>query len=246
MKEENYKGHIINAIKCTIDKYNDKQRYIEELIVSEQNKILEYIKDNRLKIKEIYPKFCEIYKIDIDEINFKYPWEKDGLEKGIHIFKVVQNKIKIIDEFKDLNLGYKNLWVLGDIYNIEMKIEKKNITVDIFGLIENPMNLKEEKYYNAIINNNSFDDKRTYIYIMYDYNTGYYKIGRSANPAVRERTLQSEKPTIDLIKCWIGTWDDEKILHRMFKHKRYRGEWFALNDNDIMMIKSYFKDNNEK
>lgn len=35
-------------------------------------------------------------------------------------------------------------------------------------------------------------------YLMKDENTGYVKIGVSINPQLRERTLQSQKPTISL------------------------------------------------
>ena len=36
---------------------------------------------------------------------------------------------------------------------------------------------------------------------MIDHNTGYHKIGISNNPSYREQTLQSEKPTIDMLCC---------------------------------------------
>lgn len=81
----------------------------------------------------------------------------------------------------------------------------------------------------------------TYVYIMIDHNTKYYKIGRSDNPLKREKTLQSEKPTIELIhkfKCEYGI---EKELHNLYKHKRIRGEWFKLDNDDIWYIKTYYK-----
>lgn len=78
---------------------------------------------------------------------------------------------------------------------------------------------------------------KTYVYIMIDHNTKYYKIGRSDSPLKREKTLQSEKPTIELIykfKCEYGI---EKELHNKFNNKKIRGEWFNLDDNDIDFIK---------
>ena len=60
----------------------------------------------------------------------------------------------------------------------------------------------------------------TYIYLMYDSATGFYKIGRSINPKRRERTLISERECIRSIfvspKCHRSI---EKKLHQHFKEK---------------------------
>lgn len=80
---------------------------------------------------------------------------------------------------------------------------------------------------------------KTFIYIMIDKNTGYYKIGRSVRPGYRERTLQSEKPTIVMIYNQVARVRDEAILHKMFSEKRVRGEWFDLSGSDIEKIKQY-------
>ncbi len=74
---------------------------------------------------------------------------------------------------------------------------------------------------------------------MIDHNTKYYKIGKSDSPLKREKTLQSEKPTIQLIYYFESYDNDEKILHQKFKDKRIRGEWFNLDENDIEYIKNY-------
>lgn len=72
-------------------------------------------------------------------------------------------------------------------------------------------------------------------YLMNDENTGFYKIGKSKNPKYRESTLQSEKPTINLIH--VIKQDIERELHNKFSDKRIRGEWFRLNDEDVSLIK---------
>ena len=80
-----------------------------------------------------------------------------------------------------------------------------------------------------------------YVYLMRDQSNNYYKIGMSKTPEYRDRTLQSEKPTIDMIcnkrlpslkiaKAF------EKALHNAFADKRIRGEWFSLNENDVAEI----------
>lgn len=71
-------------------------------------------------------------------------------------------------------------------------------------------------------------------YIMFDSSTGMYKIGKSNNPKYRETTLQSEKPTVELVL--ICDKDIEEKLHRHYSDKRYRGEWFKLNADDILDI----------
>jgi len=80
-------------------------------------------------------------------------------------------------------------------------------------------------------------DPATQIYVMIDRNTGFYKIGRSINVLAREKTLQSEKPSIELCFSFSSNISKEKELHTTFSDKRVRGEWFRLDDNDILQIK---------
>ena len=81
---------------------------------------------------------------------------------------------------------------------------------------------------------------KTNVYVMIDKNTGYYKIGRSINPIIRERTLQSEKPTIDMLFNYPSTNNCETELHDIYSKKRVRGEWFDLSGSDLKDIKAYF------
>jgi hypothetical protein len=76
------------------------------------------------------------------------------------------------------------------------------------------------------------------VYLMIDTVNFYYKIGISNNPDWREKTLQSEKPTIELIACkkFINrkiALSFEKALHDTYSEKRIRGEWFKLDNNDV-------------
>lgn len=78
---------------------------------------------------------------------------------------------------------------------------------------------------------------------MMDTANSFYKIGISNSPKYREKTLQSEKPTIELIysKSFINrkiALTIEQSLHSNYRSKRIRGEWFDLNANDIEDIKS--------
>lgn len=75
-------------------------------------------------------------------------------------------------------------------------------------------------------------------YLMKDENTGYVKIGVSINPQLRERTLQSQKPTISLFATTKG--NIERKLHDEYCGKRVRGEWYNLSEHDINdIIKQY-------
>lgn len=80
-----------------------------------------------------------------------------------------------------------------------------------------------------------------YVYLMKDFSNGYYKIGMSNKPEYRERTLQSEKPTIEMIanKRYPSRKIAEAIeaaLHNAFSEKRIRGEWFSLDAIDVELL----------
>lgn len=80
-----------------------------------------------------------------------------------------------------------------------------------------------------------------FVYLMYDTSNGYFKIGISNDPEYRERTLQSEKPTIEKICAKefpnrIIASAIESALHKAYESKRLRGEWFALDASDVNAI----------
>lgn len=75
-------------------------------------------------------------------------------------------------------------------------------------------------------------------YLMKDKSTGCTKIGKSFEPRMRERTLQSEKPSIELLA--VCNENIEKKLHKEFADFRVRGEWFRLEESLIKgIIKKY-------
>lgn len=85
-----------------------------------------------------------------------------------------------------------------------------------------------------------------YVYLMYDTNTGYYKIGMSNDPTYREGTLQSEKPTINLLAC--HKYPSRKFasaieaaLHNVYKDCHVRGEWYKLPKEEVVIIKEGLK-----
>ena len=85
-----------------------------------------------------------------------------------------------------------------------------------------------------------------YVYLMTDTTNGFHKIGISNRPEYREGTLQSEKPTIELV-CTkqypsraIAS-AIESALHAVYAGKRLRGEWFELSERDLEDIKLTLK-----
>lgn len=85
-----------------------------------------------------------------------------------------------------------------------------------------------------------------YVYLMVDTTNNFHKIGISNNPSYREHTLQSDKPTIELLcaKEYPTRTIAEAIeaaLHRVYANKRIRGEWFKLEPSDIDEIKQTLK-----
>jgi hypothetical protein len=99
---------------------------------------------------------------------------------------------------------------------------------------------------NIFIDDSKFEDKIKKIrkenksqikyktYIMKDELNSLYKIGKSKNPRLREKTLQSEKPSIKIVKVFEE--NIEKELHNKYKEFRVRGEWFDLNKIQINYI----------
>lgn len=106
--------------------------------------------------------------------------------------------------------------------------------VNSIWLENEPINYKSEKSVKKI--------EARHVYIMIDEANSFYKIGRARNPKTRERTLQSEKPTIEMLFNFHCTdaKSTEKVLHDKFKEKRVRGEWFKLDENDVNWIKSNY------
>ena len=77
-----------------------------------------------------------------------------------------------------------------------------------------------------------------YVYLMKDMANNFHKIGISNHPRYREHTLQSDKPTIELLcaKEYPNrtiALAIEAALHKAYSSKRLRGEWFNLDESDV-------------
>lgn len=76
----------------------------------------------------------------------------------------------------------------------------------------------------------------TWIYLIRDIDTDYYKIGKSDDPArrlaelIKQATLQSTPNNYELLAAWLCPESKERELHKRFKDigLHIRGEWFDL------------------
>jgi Meiotically up-regulated gene 113 len=70
-------------------------------------------------------------------------------------------------------------------------------------------------------------------YLILDKSTKLYKIGKTKNIKKRLSTLSTSNLNLELI---LTTELEEKLLHRIFKHKRVQKEWFIISEDDIYSI----------
>jgi hypothetical protein len=91
----------------------------------------------------------------------------------------------------------------------------------------------------------SYTPKPKWLYVMKCESTGFYKIGVSVDPSLRERTLQSEKPTVKLVAKWNDAQEWESHWHEYFKQCRMRGEWFKLTKCQVAFLCSTMKNRNK-
>lgn len=91
--------------------------------------------------------------------------------------------------------------------------------------------------------------QETWIYLIRDWKTGLTKIGFSGDPQARfnrlckQDTLMPAKNDFQFVEAWFGTVSDESALHKLFAHKRIRGEWFDIDSEDLHEIEHYFFEN---
>lgn len=173
--------------------------------------------------------------------------------------KLYETKVQITsDELK--SFSSKNLlkWKIEDtVNNTSFICEAKNhywYTKDLLQAVTK--NLASE-YTNLVLENDinysplierdelksvSRDsNEECYVYLMIDTTNNFHKIGISNNPKYREKTLQSDKPTIELLhkKSFPNRRIAEvleKTLHITYSSKRIRGEWFDLDNDEINEI----------
>lgn len=153
--------------------------------------------------------------------------------------KLLKWKIEFSSDNKCLMSDAKNFyWYSKDNYQLVVQ----NLAKEYIGLVEEHIinhapliNRSELTTVEKKINEACF------VYLMIDTTNNFHKIGISNKPKYREKTLQSDKPTIELLHAKpfpnrkIAE-NLEKALHQAYAHKRIRGEWFELNSYEINEI----------
>jgi hypothetical protein len=77
-------------------------------------------------------------------------------------------------------------------------------------------------------------NKESYLYII--RNNGFYKIGYTSDWKKRFQNYRTHLGDVNLIYLTkqLDCFDLESELHILFKDKRNTGEWFSLDQNDLL------------
>lgn len=170
---------------------------------------------------------CHIYGMNITTHTFRKSFGKNVFEK-------------LPDSLKSKGL------VMLNLHYSHHSMEE---TINYIGVGENSADTFKNPFeFFAMLKSNNFsvtDDfiqkyrNPSYVYIMKDSNLpNMVKIGKANNVKNREKTLQGEKPTISLYKyikldCEKSAFSFETMLHKRYKEKRIRGEWFELDERQL-------------
>ena len=179
-----------------------------------------------------------------------YTLNKKALEKHRYCFTLYQDDIDALlnnrivscritfadEERPPLDLDFENT-VMGDYAHDAIRYYLQTYLDEVHRLVPSyKFPVRKVKR-----TQNAFGFNWCYVYLMKDISNGYYKIGISNTPEYREKTLQSEKPTIELLAS--KKYPTRKIaeaiesaLHTAYSQQRLRGEWFKLDDVDVAAI----------
>lgn len=208
------------SILNQLDKFNAQLIELNKSIKEIKEKRITWCRENSKEIKKLYPTKTKLYIIN--DVNTAFcSWFNENLINKVYYFKPTYTSFNPHYNFAS-TYGQEFPTATGDILDRDGRLISRNNDVYITHLVETQKN------------------DPTKVYVMIDNHTGYYKIGKSTNPKYREKTLQSEKPSIHMMFYHEGCSEDEKALHKMFAEKRIRGEWFDLNGSDVQKIKEYF------
>jgi hypothetical protein len=165
------------------------------------------------------------------EVNKEYDYD--------YLLDFIENKIQ--DNYYFIDIEYLFLCILEkkDIFNRKEILRRERIYKRDKENLEFWKEINREGRIKILPIKEHREYKKAKAYILKDENTGLYKIGRSINPKEREKTLQSEKPTIKMIKEFQD--DIEAQLHKKYKKNRVRGEWFNLNKVQLKYICTNYK-----
>lgn len=142
----------------------------------------------------------------------------------------------------DSNFSFEGGKMLAHPFRVSERIYA---TIHIYDFLVNKYFPNHNRFEDNDFYPTKTSEEKCFLYLMKDLANGYHKVGISNNPEYREKTLQSEKPTIELI--YVKEFSTRKIamsiesaLHKTFDNKRLRGEWFDFSEKDIFNLKEYY------
>lgn len=173
--------------------------------------------------------------------------DKDSISYVAEIHFQGQTMRRSLKDRKVLSVWMNNvceqLNSLLDEYNDKLAFEVMNIKNKLYAnMIERAKPIMDSaKQYdlrNKVCANGigllPVDDFQTYL--VKDYNNGLVKIGKSKDIHTRLQVLgNKDKQLIAYVRK-----DIETVLHREYKGKRIKGEWFNLTDTEINKIISTY------
>lgn len=187
--------------------------------------------------------------------------ERDGLRNVEYSKTIIQSKnnplsFQIKNKIEGVNVVIDSD---GFIRSKESLLETKKMLQDELNLINNTLDLYKKKGdFSAAWNSKRYKeyelkylshydrikkDPDGFVYLMIDNSNGTYKIGFSKSPKRREKTLQSEKPVIQLVCYFSAKKSVESDLHELFHEHRIRGEWFKFNNKILKNVLAIYKNN---
>jgi hypothetical protein len=133
-----------------------------------------------------------------------------------------------------LNVGYNSSYVFRKTeYLIERRKEIAAAAEELVLIQEEIKSEEIARTFDEAIRKSSLE---VFTYLMEDTRNGLIKIGKSKNPERREKTLQSEAPSVEMRIAVPTESDFESELHGEFSHLRQRGEWFKLSSMEIKTV----------
>lgn len=188
-------------------------------LLFENNQIIDYLIQNEpTKVYAIYESLFTLYKEDVELL----------LNHQLISYRItyINNRLPAKTISTIQNRGIFN----NSIY-VRYYLDALNRLVPSYNLPQRTITQSQTEY----------NFNWCYVYLMKDISNGYYKIGISNTPEYRERTLQSEKPTIEMLACKKFPTRKmaesiESALHTAYSQQRLRGEWFNLTEADVAAI----------
>ena len=209
------------------------------------------INDLKDLMRELEEAFYSGSQIPIDCVNYIKEWLRlnDGEEYNTKDWKAESEYYK--SEYEDLKTKYEDLeYKCGclestcEYYKSECDdLKKDNNFLNLLLDTRTEENIEytniRKSFINSLIQTNTLiSGKKTYL--IYDDITKKFKIGKSYDPYKREKTLCSDRCSINLVAYC--DYDIESELHSMYSEYRVRGEWFNLSTKQVHCIIKYFKD----